>query len=264
MAGNTFTQAFVITKLLQNESNATSLLFLLDEDEKDVITKQQHHGIKHFMSKHFNQDNDTNIINNVFNRIILTFPQQYHSIISYDHRSYYRDSFHYYKLLFKQSDLIHYIFQYLDRNGPESLINCSLVDSIWLLNAFSPKCFDLMSYNIGCLTKNNSHKCIRIWERFVNIKWLNMKLYWRDHYFMSGHRFETSSVINGLKSINIEKLKKLSVETFASYTKLNRQLIKIFCSRLQHNTISNHFHSQFTIQLRIIPMLIQKTYQNWY
>ena len=79
---NTFTQAFVITRLLEKESNAPALLFLLDASETDVITKLQQYAIKHF-----NQGNDTHIMNDVFNRIILTFPQQYRSIISYDNRS---------------------------------------------------------------------------------------------------------------------------------------------------------------------------------
>ena len=44
MAGNTFTQAFIIHRVVANTKSAKSLLFLLDEHEKHVICKIQKYG----------------------------------------------------------------------------------------------------------------------------------------------------------------------------------------------------------------------------
>ena len=224
MAGNTFTQAFVIHKVLQNQSIKKYVLFLLDEDEQETVTKIHQYGIKNYMSKYYNQDNDIPIINDVFHRIISTFPQQYHSIISYDKRSYYgqqnTNHFRYYKLFFKQSDLIYYTFQYLDTFNLQSLVNCSLVDSIWLLHAFDQKCFEKIHYDVGQLlskeTKYYHHK--HIWQRLRGMKNLTgyLSSSTKDHF--NDLQLNIQTFMDNCKLLKWEQLQYVQIlsETYPS------------------------------------------------
>ena len=234
MSQNTFTQVFVIHRFLTKESVTIvhSFLSLLDESEKESINKLQQHGIKNYMSQHFNQLTDTQIINDAFNHIISSFAIQYHAIISYDKRSYYTQenttSFYYYRLLFKQNNLIHDIFQYLGHCGIKSLINCSLVDSIWLLNAFDPKCMEYMRYHMEKLIENNVYNVNRIWQRLRNIR----------HFSLSAYFLETAldaSFVNGLKSMRMERFE--TVVIFGNTIAFNQDVTKIFCDRLSRNYV---------------------------
>ena len=237
MAGNTFTQAFIIHRVVQNTTIAKSVLFLLDEDETDVISKIQDYGIKEYMINHYNQDNDIAIINDVFHRIISTFPQHYHSIVSYNNRSHYNNKFRNYKLLFKQNYLICSIFQYLDKIYPKSLIKCSLVDSIWLFNSFDPKSFAKLECNMAMsrLLRNNYYTSKHIWQRFRNIECLILFAHIRDP-------FDKNAFVNGLKSIRIEQLRRIHLVSYTPhmYTDVNVELTQMICSRL---TCSNHLNS---------------------
>ena len=227
MAGNTFTQAFVIHRVVRNTKIAKSLLFLLDEDEKDVICTILEYGIKEYMMNHYNPDNDIPIINDVFYRIVSTFPQRYHSIVSYNNRSHYNNNFRNYKLLFKQHDLVCCIFQYLDRRRLKSLINCSLVDSIWLFNSFDPKSFTKIEYNVCNLLKNNYYTRKRIWQRFRNIECLRLSLF-------RSRIFDENTFVSGIESIKIEQLRGLSVYSHTQNCSIdiNTSLIKMIGSRL--------------------------------
>ena len=62
------------------------------------------YGIKDYMKKHFNQDYDTTLIEDVFYRMVNAFPKEYHSIISHSLNN--DKNNYYYKQLFKQDNLI--------------------------------------------------------------------------------------------------------------------------------------------------------------
>ena len=96
MAGNTFTKAFVINRFVQHESRAKPLLFMLEEDQVSSITNLKTHGIKKYFVNHFHENVDTNIIDDVFELIVNTFPKQYNLIVSYK-KSKYLNSKEYYK-----------------------------------------------------------------------------------------------------------------------------------------------------------------------
>ena len=238
MSGNIFTQVFVINRFLNNKSCSRSLLFLLDEDEQHTLKQLKDNGIKDYFENNFNQDADTISIHNTFSTIINTFPKQYHNIVSYDKRSNYNRSYYYYKLLFKQGDLVKYIFQYLGDIG--SINNCSFVDSIWLLNAFGSKCHSYLSnYSISRLLYIDQDKSNRIWQRFTDIKHCNIHIYekWIRERITSNGTFAATmeKFVNHIKMIKMEQAQSISIHASIDNHDFNTNLIKIICDRLSQN-----------------------------
>ena len=230
MANNTFTQVFVIHRFLQNDSESQQLLSLMTKDDGATISDLKCHGLKKYMKDCFNQDCHTTIINDTFDLIITKFPKVYDSIVSYKNKSYYTNNgqnYYYYRRLFIQSDLIHYLFQYL-ADTAQSLNNCSLVDSIWLLHAFDPKCLSFLSYFPLQSLAEADIDTRRIWTRFSEARKIAIggarvdpedlrKQWW-------GHRMQM--LINGLKLIRIEKAKMLRVQLAKGFDARSLQLVK--------------------------------------
>ena len=85
------------------------------------------------MSEWYDDKQDSVIIEMIFNQIILNkFKAEYISLMDYNYSSY---SYNYYQnLVFKTSDLMYNIFQYLQCNKHFNgdLFNASLVNSYWL------------------------------------------------------------------------------------------------------------------------------------
>ena len=187
------------------------------------------------MKKCFKEKEDTQIVNDIFNATINNFPNKYHTIISYDNRSHYNDNNHYfYKKLFKQSDLVQYIFQHLELRYDKinSLINCSFVDSIWLLNSFNPKCYQYSGYwysgfNIRALRHVNK---MRVWQRFSCLKRLLI-----DSPKRPLVPEETHTLANGLKSIKIEQLERLQIG-FNVQDYPSRSLLEVFVWQWMHQS----------------------------
>ena len=62
-------------RFLENEE-VKSLLLRLDEDAKQAITKLKTAHIKKFMKDHFDEKQDTQIINDVFNTIVNNYSNE--------------------------------------------------------------------------------------------------------------------------------------------------------------------------------------------
>ena len=108
---------------------------------KDIVTRLVDDGIQVYMDKWYNEKQESNIIEMIFNKIILkNFDKEYNKLVTYSNNKDGNVDMKYQRLLFNSNDLMSYIFQYLELyHGIENddSYMCSLVDSHWLYHVWN-------------------------------------------------------------------------------------------------------------------------------
>ena len=141
-----------------------------------IVTSLINDGIKEYMSKYYDEKKQANIIEDIFNKIILKkFSQEYNEMIKYGtNKLNNKTNDNYFEnLLFNSSDLMNQIFQYLGwgKNFDGDLFKCSLVSSHWLYlvwNVNSVYYFNFKNLFRHCDISNRKWR--RICQRLYNVK----------------------------------------------------------------------------------------------
>ena len=153
----------------------------------NIVTRLINDGIKKYIDKWYNEKIQANIIEDIFNKIILKkFGQEFNEITKYGlsninarndkkNDNYYN---YYQNLLFNSRDLMNQIFQYLEwgYEFDKDLYSCSLVNSHWLYHVWNVNsvyfadlgCPDFSKFSWQQYT--NKRKQTRTWQRLYNAK----------------------------------------------------------------------------------------------
>ena len=174
-------------KNVQKEEIIKKLASVFEDDKKieslvtNIVTRLINDGIKKYMSKYYNEKQEANIIEDIFNKIILEkFSQEYNQVIKYGTNNEITNSNYYQHLLFNSSDLMNQIFQYLEwgQYFEGDLVECSLVNSHWLYHAWNVNCMYFIDFSILVAREFNdkNRKWTRIWQRLYNGKCIKINL----------------------------------------------------------------------------------------
>ena len=144
-----FVKLFIANRF--SKCNISSKLKHFDGEEQKLLNSLRKQGLKNYLQNDgdlnciYDQTSENNrkqkdcimkthniIITETVSKIMCHCPKLYQSITSYTKNQTYYDK------VFNINQLPIYIFQYL--NTINSLINCSMVDSIWLIYAFHANC----------------------------------------------------------------------------------------------------------------------------
>ena len=145
-----------------------------------ILTRLINNGIKEYMNKYYNEKEESNIIENIFNKIILEkFSQEYNVITKYGINNEEKNDNYYQNLLFNLSDLMNQIFQYLEwgKGFDGDLYECSLVSSHWLYHVWNVN--SVYYINFDLLVEHaidNNRKWSRIWQRLYNVKYIEFTI----------------------------------------------------------------------------------------
>ena len=136
-----FGQLFVANRFLK--CNDSLHLKHFNDEERKILNSLRKQGFKKYKANDCNLKYDMDdkneqereklmkthneTIRNILNEIMCHYPKLYQSITSYNKKN----NEKYYDKGFNISQLVVYIFQYLDGYDIKHLINCSMVDSIW-------------------------------------------------------------------------------------------------------------------------------------
>ena len=138
----------------------------------EIVTRLVQDGIKIYMNKWYNEKEQFNIIEMIFNQIILKrFAKEYHNLITYDGKK------QIHKWIFNSSDLMCNIFHYLTfgKHFNGDLLSCSLVNSHWLYHVWNINSIyfvnltHLIQVTSQCDMQNESN-VTRIWQRIVKAR----------------------------------------------------------------------------------------------
>ena len=164
-----FVRLFVIRRVLldvmkyDSELDIDNLVNnLLDADSdkkvaKNILSQLIKDGIKIYMSKYYNENEQANTIDKIFNQIILKkFTKEYENVTRYcDNHNNDNNNFSMIDV-FNNNDLMCSIFQFLEHNyynftsGTQTfdLLSCSLVNSHWLYHCLNPHSIYHIDLNI--------------------------------------------------------------------------------------------------------------------
>ena len=148
----------------------------------EILTRLINNGIKKYMNNWYNEKTHANIIEDIFNQIILIkFGDEYNRLISFVSNNDYKNQ------LFNSSDLMCKIFQYLQYgySFDGDLFNCSLVNSYWLYHVWNVNSvFDVnlnkLIQETAKLKSTGSKKdnfITRMWQRLIHVKSIFIFLY---------------------------------------------------------------------------------------
>ena len=196
-----FIRLFVMDRILENYSGTIETLLnesnidkAMHDTAKDILSLLHNASLKIYMEKHYNENKQAEIIEMIFNQIILKkFAKEYENVAKYtsssnnknkqkknEDESKHDDDYTDYQTLFNTTDVMCSIFQFLvdfDRRGAYvgEISNCSLVCSQWLYHAFNPKsAYYLHLLRIACETASNhenvDRNVTRAWQRLWNVR----------------------------------------------------------------------------------------------
>lgn len=205
-----FGKLFIVHRFAKND--ILSKLKHFDNDERTLLNSLSKKGLKNYLENDCNlthtadnqEQKDTImqtrnlIITNTLSKIMCHYPERYELITSY------KTNQTYYHRLFNINQLVIYIFQFF--NDVQSLVNCSMVDSIWLINAFHSNCIKnctLNTFNMKNLSDYNEYYRMRQWLRFAKISTLSIQII--------KPILHLRLVINNLKWINFDNMNTLDL-----------------------------------------------------
>ena len=204
-----FIRLFVMTRILKHCNVSVEHIKQMETTIQDlkqqqiahsILTRLINDGIKKYMEKWFNEKEQRQVIEIIFNTIILKkFEKEYKSIVNHNNKT--NDinssnckSQYYQRLVFNTDDLMYLIFQFVELSQQFSgdLINCSLVNSDWLYQSWNPNsiyylCLDSLINNTVRMTKRpKSEQSTEMkdvdrilaskWQRVVNVKSVLVRL----------------------------------------------------------------------------------------
>ena len=208
----------------------------------DIVTKLIDNGIQQYMIEFYNENEHANIIEIIFNQIILSkFAKEYSKETNFVGDNNYQNH------VFNSSDLMCLIFQYLEYGikFDGDLSNCELVNSKWLYHVWNPNStyfVDLtqLIYNMSGHRNgdNDTDTCTkkdvdvtRHWQRFINAKHIFIRCFgWR--FGTSKYKIKFSPVSRSQK-----KKFKLVLEKIAPMFVNIQQLSLHFYQKYDENII---------------------------
>ena len=193
----TFVQLFQLHRLFKSKKCIKATNWLDCDVRARKILEQIVNGLVKYLWTNF-QDNDIPIIQTLFDYAASIYANELASI-TLTRKAYLKHAQNE-AGFWKQDDLVVYTFGYLNLTD---LINCSLVNSIWMYAAFNPLCNVKNSFEYIQWPENMNH---RGWQRFCKLN--HLKLGWNyRQYFDAGQNPSTvphlSSSVSLLKYIKI-------------------------------------------------------------
>ena len=135
----------------------------------EIVTRLITDGIKIYMNKWYNENDQLHTIEMIFNQIILKkFAKEYDESVTYNGK---------HSLVFNSSDLMCYIFQYLtySTRWHGDLFWCSLICTHWLYHIWNINSVYFVNLTklikaTSKYTKNDENNILRMWQRIVNAR----------------------------------------------------------------------------------------------
>ena len=218
----------------ENRDDIESLVF-------DILSRLVKDGIKKYMNKWYNENEQRDIIRIIFDKIILNkFEKAYYQLIRYgcDEMTQYQTK------VFNSSDLMSCIFEYLEYGCyfDGDLFSCSLVDSCWLYHSWNVNgVYHVDLDEIVDITQmfhtNGNSFILRRWQRLIHTK--SIKIY--------AVRLDCHVVWKKLLLLtNIEELEAAFVLYDATEISRFKLLMKRYAPRLKTcNIHASHAWSKF-------------------
>ena len=191
--GVTNTIKTLIVDWFKDDSKVFALAF-------NIVARLINDGLKEYMSKSYDEEEQTNFIEQLFHKIIINkFSPQYHQLVTYSShdqstKSITSSNINFKDNVFNTSDIMCKIFQYLQyfffcRRLKGDLFSCSLVSThflyhVWNINSIYHVDLFSMIDDVVCLASKSSYKHInedkmsRIWQRFFKAKSVNFTADW--------------------------------------------------------------------------------------
>ena len=151
-----------------------------------ILTRLINDGIKMYMKKWYNEREQSNVIEEIFNKIILKqFAKEYNELITYKTNNNAYDinenDYFYQDLVFSSIDLMPEIFQYLEwgEDFKQDLLQCSLVNSDWFYHVWNVNSVykldlePLVEQTLKC-QHNEDSTVTRLWQRLIHAKSLRL------------------------------------------------------------------------------------------
>ena len=217
-----FGQLFVANRFMK--CNDSLQLKHFNDEETKILNLLRKQGFKKYMENDCNLKYDIDgkneqetekvmkthneTIRNILNNIMCYYPKLYESITSYNKKN----NEKYYDKVFNICQLVVYIFQYLHRYDIKHLINCSMVDSIWLIHSFHSNCTKYLRLPFGKLMELQKadsndwgkYYCMRQWSRFSNTSSIRILM------------DKSSSTCNNVKRINFHNMSDICIMFFSA------------------------------------------------
>ena len=147
-----FIRLFVMTRILKHcivgvDQIKQMVTVIKDSKQEqlaqDILTRLINDGIKKYMEKWFNEKEQIQVIEIIFNSIILKqFEKEYQTIMTYNINGNLKNKCgqYYQTLVFNNDDIMSLIFQFVElkKGFTGDLINCSFVNSHWLYQSWNP------------------------------------------------------------------------------------------------------------------------------
>ena len=187
-----FVRLFVMRRILETYSGTIDALLdtskidkSMHETANDILFLLRDFGISKYMKHHYKEKEQAEVIEIIFNQIILKqFAKEYQNVTTF-HAQSSDNGADYENILFNATDIVCMVFQFLvDSDGKKSvneLSNCSLVCSQWLYHAFNPN--SIYHYSLKKLvietkkyTQHYNNNVTRMWQRICNVKSLRLEL----------------------------------------------------------------------------------------
>ena len=185
-----FIRLFVIARILKHCNASVDQIKQMvkvikdlkqQQTAQDILIRLINDGIKKYMEKWFNEKEQIQVIEMMFNTIILKqFEKEYQTIMRCDDNN---KSQYYQRLVLNADDLMCLIFQFikLKETFTGDLINCGLVNSYWLYQTWNPNtiyylCLNRLITNTIRMTRNlkeSNDKGSKVYDldRILSSKW---------------------------------------------------------------------------------------------
>ena len=172
-----------------------------------IVTRLLNNGIKIYMKKWYNEKEQANIIEMIFNKIIVKkFEKEYNQLMTYK-----TDDRYYQDLVFNSSDLMCQIFEYLEWGYGIylDLFSCSLVNSHWLYHSCNLNCvyfarLDKLMKKTIKYKKKEDNNVTRMWQRLIHAKSIHIRL--NEIYFSQKELMLIMSKLSLLRYVERVKL----------------------------------------------------------
>ena len=212
----------------------------------NILTRLINEGLKEYMAKYYNEKKEANIIEDIFNKIILKkFAKEYYQLIEYKANiinNEMNDTFCQ-TLVFNSSDLMCKIFHYLEygEEFDQDLFACSLVNSHWLYNSWNVNCvyhvdLEKLFKQTSKYNKNEDNIVARMWQRLIHVKSMYLSVVMTD---------DVPSTVALNKLSTLTKCEKMNVRLYTYNINdskkvregVSRVLMTRYTERCKHCTI---------------------------
>ena len=234
-----FAQLFIANRFSKREISSPKLKHF-DDAQRKLLNSLSTQGLKQYVQndcdltfdpaagicKNQEEKHDSIKLRNTTITRTLSKMMHHYPTICKSITSYTEPNHTYYHKAFNIHELVIYIFQYL--NDIKSLVNCSMVDSIWLINAFHPHCTKYWELNVDKMntalnTNFSQYYCLRQWLRFQNASSL---------WIMRYKPLSQNSVDN-LKLIDLDNMNDIKIFLSKSTgLKLAQQVVTVLSAKM--------------------------------